>query len=1472
MSLSRTDPKATSSEIVSQKLGKHAESYDKWRNNNIALRELELQHQKENDIRRKRELVLIEKIKSLEVQREQYELDRQRREAELKSQWRNFQEVQEIREQQQQLIEKDNELRRVHESEEGFRKQLNQLIHQGQLQQMNDEGVDALPILEELPETLRESCTLSKTLPHLNSNKVTSDQRSYSEAIVSRFNEDWYNKEIEKLHHCRRQNAETESNFSSASQTVISTLQILYGRPEQIVQNLIMKVRTTPAPKVDKMDSLISFGLVVQNLCGHLKAVGLDKHLSNPMLLQELVEKLPATVKFNWALYQQQLTTVDLSSFSEYMAKVASATSSVVFVSGSTAKLSREETKGRQSREKVYVNAHSVDQVPLAVKGKQNFGMHREKKTDITTCPVCGGENHQASNCATFKKLTIDDRWSIVKDRKLCRRCLTPHTRWPCRGEMCGINSCHKRHHRLLHYDQPNVEFKSKGSTSSGTVTIHRQISSSTLFRILPVTLFGCRGQVNTFAFLDDGSSVTLVEKAIADTLGVHGKPESLCIQWTSGINKKYSNTERVNLDIAGMGSKKRLIASDVYIVEHLGLPEQTLNYDEMAKEYNHLRGLPISSFQCAVPGILIGLSNTHLLATLKLREGRLHEPIAAKTRIGWAVFGNQHSGKFSDANNFTHRQMHICSKTSDDDLHKLVRGFFSVDSLGVVAAPTVESLDDQRARKILQDTTVRTKDGRFSTGLLWKHDFIEFPDSRPMAVKRLICLEKRLTKNPQLYDNVRQQINDFQQKGYAHKATADELSRYDPLRTWYLPLGVVLSPRKPGKVRLIWDAAAKVNGVSLNTKLLKGPDLLTPLLSVLFQYRQRKVAICADIKEMFHQILIREEDRSAQLFLWRDDKDSPMETMVTDVAIFGATCSPAQSQYVKNLNASENESNHPRAAEAIKYRHYVDDYLESVDTADEAVELALEVTKVHAKAGFLIRNWISNERSVMEKIGEVNPTTVKIFVGNKETDSERLLGLIWRPEEDAFSFSLTFREETRRLIEEKIVPTKRELLRVVMSLYDPLGLIAAFVIHGKIIMQEVWRSRTDWDERIPENLFLRWKQWLVVLKIIERINIPRCYFPGYSDDGFDSLGLHVFVDASEQAYAAVAYLRMVDRTKVRCVLVASKTKVAPLQALSIPKLELQAAVLGARLRKTIEEKHTLHIKHIFCWTDSSTVMSWIQSDLRRYRPYVAFRVNEILSLSSIREWRWVPTRLNVADEATKWGKGPSFDPKSRWYRGPEFLYDAETEWPKDCRKIEETEEELRPAFVFTHHVINPAVALGRFSKWERLLRCIAYVHRYIGNCRRANLKVPRETGVLTSEELKMAERSLWRVAQSEEFLDEVAILKRNQQKPKEDQRPLERNSTIAHATPALDEFEIMRVDGRTENADYLSYDAKYPIILPKNHRVTKLLLDWYHRKFRHANEETVLNEIKQRFYIPRLRFQLFLKWDHYLEFDYHHS
>ncbi|XP_062542239.1 uncharacterized protein LOC134210212 [Armigeres subalbatus] len=463
----------------------------------------------------------------------------------------------------------------------------------------------------------------------------------------------------------------------------------------------------------------------------------------------------------------------------------------------------------------------------------------------------------------------------------------------------------------------------------------------------------------------------------------------------------------------------------------------------------------------------------------------------------------------------------------------------------------------------------------------------------------------------------------------------------------------------------------------------------------------------------------------------------------------------------------------------------------------------------IHAAAGFQIGKFHSNSPTVLSLLGESAKSAIKSMNLDKQGETERVLGMVWSTTEDVFTFDTAALPNIQQLVKSSTVPTKRQVLRAVMTLFDPLGLIAHYVVHGKILMQEIWRSGTDWDEPIADYLHDMWYRWIESLSQLCNVKVPRCFFNGVRPH---ALQLHVFVDASEMAYAAVAYLRLDKGTGRRCALVAAKTKVSPLKPLSVPRLELQAAMLGTRLTQSVISSLTLPIESRYFWSDSSTVLSWLRSEHRRYHQFVEFRVAEILSLTSVDEWRYVPTKLNVADDATKWGSGPRFQPDQRWFQGPAFLYDSENYWPSNNRVISATPEELRPMFLHQANAMHSLFDLTRFSDWNRLLRTAAYVFRAV-----SKFKNQRTTGghyrILQKEEFAMAETALLRQIQAEAFPDEVALLSNNTEK-----QIVTKSSHIYTLTPFLDDAGVIRMGSRTEKAPNLAYETKYPVILPKNH------------------------------------------------------
>lgn len=741
-------------------------------------------------------------------------------------------------------------------------------------------------------------------------------------------------------------------------------------------------------------------------------------------------------------------------------------------------------------------------------------------------------------------------------------------------------------------------------------------------------------------------------------------------------------------------------------------------------------------------------------------------------------------------------------------------------------------SQDDERAEEILQRTT-RKIGSQYETGLIWRQENFDFVDSYAVATKRLQGLEAKINKDKDFANWYNAKIEDYLSKTYARKLMPKELPCSDP-RIWYLPHFVITNINKGNKRLLVFDAAASINDESFNSRLLKGPCKYQPksLISILFKFRQREIGVCADIKEMFHRVKIREEDQVAQRFLWRNgDTAKAPDEYVMQVMIFGSASSPCSAQFVKNYNAKKYENTHPRAAKAIIECHYVDDYVDSFDSVDEAIAVSKDVVTIHQQANFELRGFVSNAKRFCEVMNNGESEKNKLYSTNLSsgtTSSEKILGMFWLPSDDKFCFVLKFNKVPEAVLNGNRKPTKREVLSLTMSIFDPFGFLANIVIASKVLLQELWRYKIDWSSPIPEEVYVKWFKWYKDLESVEKITIPRCYGPAFCDSK-TMVDLHVFVDASETAFAAVAYWRISSTSSVYITFVAAKSRCAPIKPLSIPRLELQAAVLGIRLSQMIISSHDIEPRSVTFWSDSKTVIKWIRSDARIYKQFVAHRISEILEFSNMDQWRWVPGSLNPSDEATRITKPAT----SCWLSGPEFLKSNEENWPKlpDDVSEHDCKSEKRTKFISTLNDIS-IIQFSKYSSYNKLVRVMSWVMRAV-KIFKIRAKVSESTAqefksYLSIAELNESELFLCKAAQRDSFPDEYEQLKLN--------KPLSKSSAIYNLSPFLSDDGLIRLSGRISKANCVSIYTREPIILPKGHELTSLIVKQYHEDYKHQN------------------------------------
>lgn len=414
------------------------------------------------------------------------------------------------------------------------------------------------------------------------------------------------------------------------------------------------------------------------------------------------------------------------------------------------------------------------------------------------------------------------------------------------------------------------------------------------------------------------------------------------------------------------------------------------------------------------------------------------------------------------------------------------------------------------------------------------------------------------------------------------------------------------------------------------------------------------------------------------------------------------------------------------------------------------------------------------------------------------------------------------------------------------MKIFDPAGFLSCLTIRSKILLQEVWRANIGWDECIPEPQIRKWAEWTELLQR-SNITIPRrCVIE--KEGNFE---LHLFCDASEAACCVIAYLQENTHTEKHITFLISKCKVAPLKPLSIPRLELQAALMAARLATTIKKEMQSKIARTTYWTDSTTVLCWLRTDPRNYSAFVANRLGEIDELTSIREWRWVPTKLNPADIGTRDVEMPDLAPTGRWFSGPPFLTAPVAEWPREKEPIIRPDHqtlEVRPQYVGVTIMMEQSLPdVQRFSSWRRLIRTTGWVLRFIKQCQAGPTR--SAGGPLRAEEVHAAELLWVKHSQMDSFGPDIRAAQRDEAPPL--------SSRLRTLTPFLGPDGALRMGSRLQALQDVHNDVRTPVILDGDHLYTRLLIHHFHKEAAHTSTETTMAKIRGSFFILKLRTNL---------------
>ncbi|XP_043469702.1 uncharacterized protein LOC122503291 [Leptopilina heterotoma] len=265
------------------------------------------------------------------------------------------------------------------------------------------------------------------------------------------------------------------------------------------------------------------------------------------------------------------------------------------------------------------------------------------------------------------------------------------------------------------------------------------------------------------------------------------------------------------------------------------------------------------------------------------------------------------------------------------------------------------------------------------------------------------------------------------------------------------------------------------------------------------------------------------------------------------------------------------------------------------------------------------------------------------------------------------------------------------------------------------VLLQKLWLRKLNWDDDLPTDLTHEWNEFCSKLSFLSQISIPRRIDRGAD---FCQIKIHGFSDAFSVAYAASVYSRIISPSgSISVKLLMAKTKVPPLKTVSIPRLELCASTLLAKLVSYVID--SLHLKDIpvFCWTDSSVVLGWLQQQPVTWTVFVANRVSAIQTTLPTAIWNHVQSKDNPADCASRGMSADKLASFSLWWNGPEWLSDHSDTWPQRNFKIIDPVLEKRISSHSTEIKDREdwhSSFLKLYSSWARLLRITAYALRAI--------------------------------------------------------------------------------------------------------------------------------------------------------------
>ena len=1222
----------------------------------------------------------------------------------------------------------------------------------------------------------------------------------------------------------------------------LARLKQKYGRADLVISEILKDI---DGLKLDDNEAkaIVKLSSVIESVVDDAKAVQAYDDLCNIVTLGSIEAKLPERILIKWVEKKVSLTESTTKQNVKHLLEFLN-----------------QEARFAESLLTVQVKSKKTPDLKFRPK---NFNGNIQKNSDEPKeCYRCGGQNHTAKTCRVPREV-------------VCRYCKgRGHIEKACFKKKKETKSNEHNPKALDKVDTSKSSSTNKDDQSkhvkftpentvdpTSNVANVLNASSSDVNVRLPFDILNTNvGTLN--ALWDSGSMLNFIDSEFAEAKNMKGKDVQLSYRMVNG-EICHSQTKVYQIVLLSKTGKKRHI--NAYGITPIMQNIPTVELDHLASQYKVI--------EAKLSKIAIPEGNVHLLigadslTEFPTRAWSKNNIMLMNSKFGvndFLICGSDalfsHTASVGHVAAIDVKQISmtpVCEKivghVESIRRESMLKDFWSVEDMGV-KPPTlcnaclncrncnenVMRLSDKDARDyeiIRKNLSFNPHDHQWEATYPFTTNPVILRDNYQEAHQALIRCETRLSKDEKLKQSYLQQINDFQSRGVIRKLSNDEMQCWDgPVR--YVSHHEVHKESATTPLRLVVNSSFK-KGLerSLNDILLKGPNVLSDMFSVLLRWRFFNIAFIGDISKMYHNIRTGDLEGHLRRMLWRDfDVKRSPDVYVFQRVTFGDRPAGCLAVIALQQTADMFSAISPEAARILKQDSYMDDIVSGSDSVENAHELISDIKAIASQGGFTFKEFVMSGNSVQSQ-------------GSSDHKLERVLGHLWSPSDDTLMFNVSL-NPNKKVKGERKPPdkslketnlTKRICLRMINSIFDPFGILVPLTVLLKIKMKEYFvlqENDIKWDSLLADVIQEDFKKIFLDLMSLFEFKVPRSVATTLSPDVAPIL--LCFTDASKQAFCAAVYIRVsIGDNVFQTRLLVSKTRVSPVKQESIPRLELLGVLLGVRLIVKIKKAISMELNEVMLLTDSKCVLGMINNSKTPLNGFVGSRVHEIRAQLNEIQFAWVPSQNNIADLGSRGGNLSSFSDESEWLFGPHWLKLPQEDWPIEHTPNDVETEPNDCVFSIVSNDTQPLIKAKDYSDLSRLLKVTAYCIYFFRSKGNHKSSIDTDwTKITLSADSFIAAEEYWVKIVSENVVQSIDNL-----------------TSLRPKIVYDDKGKVLRVvtSGRLGKMLKIGYDASELTILDPQHPFTKLVLKQYHEE-KHASDDYVLWRSRTKYWVPNAR------------------